>query len=59
MADTRTLESEDDLRAAIQGADFVVCRLDAAQSNLTFKLNLRFMRSCGVSTAFRTDSRKP
>jgi adenylyltransferase/sulfurtransferase len=33
------LESEDDLRAAIGDADFVVCCLDAGQSNLAIKLN--------------------
>jgi molybdopterin-synthase adenylyltransferase len=33
------LESEEDLRAAIGDADFVVCCLDAGQSNLTIKLN--------------------
>ena len=33
------LESEDDVRAAIDGADFVVCCLDAGQSNLILKLN--------------------
>ncbi|MEA2188822.1 MAG: molybdopterin-synthase adenylyltransferase [Solirubrobacteraceae bacterium] len=33
------LEEEDDVRRAIDGADFVVCCLDAAQSNLAFKLN--------------------
>ena len=35
----RRLESEDDLREAIGGADFVVCCLDAAQANLILKLN--------------------
>lgn len=39
LPDLRTLESEDDIRAAIRGADFVVCCLDASQSNLVFKLN--------------------
>src|SRR5919107_478990 len=33
------LEEEDDLRRAVDGADFVVCCLDAAQSNVIFKLN--------------------
>jgi molybdopterin-synthase adenylyltransferase len=33
------LESEDDLHGVLDGVDFVVCCLDAAQSNLTFKLN--------------------
>ena len=35
----RGMESEDDLRAAVRGADVVVCCLDAGQSNLIFKLN--------------------
>lgn len=39
LEDSRTLESEDDIRGAIRGADFVVCCLDASQSNLVFKLN--------------------
>ena len=33
------LEEEGHVRAAIAGADYVVCCLDAAQSNLVFKLN--------------------
>jgi bacteriocin biosynthesis cyclodehydratase domain-containing protein len=32
-------ESEEDVRAAIGDADFVVCCLDAGQTNLTIKLN--------------------
>jgi molybdopterin-synthase adenylyltransferase len=39
VADNRKLESEDDLRAAIDGVDIVACCLDAGQSNLVFKLN--------------------
>ncbi|HEV7474350.1 MAG TPA: TOMM precursor leader peptide-binding protein [Pyrinomonadaceae bacterium] len=39
VADDRKLESEDDLRAVIDGADIVACCLDAGQSNLIFKLN--------------------
>jgi len=39
VANDRTLESEDDVRAAIEGADIVACCLDAGQSNLTYKLN--------------------
>ena len=39
LPDSRTLESEDDIRAAIRGSDFVVCCLDPSQSNLLFKLN--------------------
>jgi molybdopterin-synthase adenylyltransferase len=35
----QALESEADVRAAIAGAGFVVCCLDAAQSNLAYKLN--------------------
>jgi bacteriocin biosynthesis cyclodehydratase domain-containing protein len=35
----RPMETEDDLRAAVVGADIVVCCLDAGQSNLIFKLN--------------------
>jgi molybdopterin-synthase adenylyltransferase len=35
----QALESEDDIRTAIAGAGFVVCCLDAAQSNLAYKLN--------------------
>ncbi len=38
-ASAAALESEDDVRAAIAGADFVVCCLDPSQSNLVFKLN--------------------
>jgi adenylyltransferase/sulfurtransferase len=38
-ANESPLESEDDVRAAVAGADFVVCCLDAGQSNLIFKLN--------------------
>jgi ribosomal protein S12 methylthiotransferase accessory factor len=34
-----TLQSEEDVRNAIAGADFVVCCLDAGQSNLIYKLN--------------------
>ncbi len=33
------IETEDDVEAAIDGAGFVVCCLDAGQSNLIFKLN--------------------
>ena len=33
------LQSEDEVRNAIAGADFVVCCLDAGQSNLIYKLN--------------------
>ncbi len=33
------LASEDDLRTVLEGADVVVCCLDASQSNLVFKLN--------------------
>jgi len=39
VADDRKLESEDDLRAAVEGADMVACCLDASQSNLIYKLN--------------------
>lgn len=39
VADDRKLKSEEDLRAAIEGADIVVCCLDAGQSNLSYKLN--------------------
>lgn len=39
LPDARTLESEDDLRHAVDGADYVVSCLDAGQSNLQFKLN--------------------
>lgn len=39
VADDRQLETEDDLRAAIEGANMVACCLDASQSNLTYKLN--------------------
>jgi bacteriocin biosynthesis cyclodehydratase domain-containing protein len=38
-SDDHPLESEDQIRAAIKGADMVVCCLDASQSNLIFKLN--------------------
>ncbi|MGE3509958.1 MAG: TOMM precursor leader peptide-binding protein [Vicinamibacterales bacterium] len=38
-ADNGTLQSEDDLRRAIGDADYIVCCLDAGQSNLVFKLN--------------------
>ena len=33
------MDSEDEVRRAIEGSDFVVCCLDAGQSNLAFKLN--------------------
>lgn len=33
------LDSEDDLRSAVEGADVVVCCLDASYANLIFKLN--------------------
>ncbi|MCM3874158.1 MAG: TOMM precursor leader peptide-binding protein [Pyrinomonadaceae bacterium] len=39
VVDDRKLDSEDDLRAVIEGADIVACCLDAGQSNLIFKLN--------------------
>lgn len=39
VADNRNLESEDDLRTVIDGADIVACCLDASQSNLIYKLN--------------------
>lgn len=39
VTNNQPLESEDDLRAAIEGADIVVCCLDASQANLTYKLN--------------------
>jgi molybdopterin-synthase adenylyltransferase len=39
QAEERPLESEDDIRAMIQGTDMVVSCLDASQSNLIFKLN--------------------
>jgi bacteriocin biosynthesis cyclodehydratase domain-containing protein len=39
VADGRKLESEEDVRTAIEGADLVACCLDAGQSNLTYKLN--------------------
>jgi bacteriocin biosynthesis cyclodehydratase domain-containing protein len=39
LPDSPALESEDDIRRAIRGADFVLCCLDASQSNLVFKLN--------------------
>jgi adenylyltransferase/sulfurtransferase len=35
----QALESEDDVRIAVAGSDFVVCCLDGAQSNLAYKLN--------------------
>lgn len=35
----RPLNTEEDLWAAIDGSEFVVCCLDAGQSNLIFKLN--------------------
>jgi adenylyltransferase/sulfurtransferase len=35
----QALESEADVRAAVAGAGYVVCCLDAAQSNLAYKLN--------------------
>jgi molybdopterin-synthase adenylyltransferase len=38
-SDDQSLESEDQIRAAIKGADMVVCCLDTSQSNLIFKLN--------------------
>lgn len=39
LANSRPLESEDDVRRAIARADYVVCCLDASQSNLILKLN--------------------
>jgi bacteriocin biosynthesis cyclodehydratase domain-containing protein len=39
IADDRKLESEEDVRAVIEGADLVACCLDAGQSNLIYKLN--------------------
>jgi bacteriocin biosynthesis cyclodehydratase domain-containing protein len=39
VADDRRLESEEELRTAIAGADIVACCLDAGQSNLIYKLN--------------------
>lgn len=39
VTDDRKLESEEDLRAVIEGADIVACCLDPGQSNLTYKLN--------------------
>ena len=33
------IKKEEEVRAVVEGADFVVCCLDASQSNLTFKLN--------------------
>jgi adenylyltransferase/sulfurtransferase len=39
VASAEPLEEEDDLRRAVDGADFVVCCLDAGQTNLVFKLN--------------------
>ena len=35
----RAVESADEVCAIVEGADFVVCCLDAGQSNLAFKLN--------------------
>lgn len=35
----RAVEREDEVCAVVEGADFVVCCLDAGQSNLAFKLN--------------------
>jgi adenylyltransferase/sulfurtransferase len=37
--DAGALDSEDDIRRAIGGADYAVCCLDSSQSNLIFKLN--------------------
>lgn len=48
VADDRKLESEDDLRAAIEGANIVACCLDASQSNLIYKLN-RVCLATGMS----------
>ena len=39
VVESRNLESEDDLRDVIEGADMVACCLDASQSNLIYKLN--------------------
>lgn len=39
VADNRNLESEDDIRNAIERADIVACCLDPSQSNLIYKLN--------------------
>jgi adenylyltransferase/sulfurtransferase len=39
VVDDRNLESEEEVRSAIDGCDVVVCCLDASQSNLTYKLN--------------------
>lgn len=39
QSDDQPLQSEDQIRAAIKGANMVVCCLDASQSNLIFKLN--------------------
>lgn len=39
QAHDQPMESDDDVRRAIEGSDFVVCCLDAGQSNLAFKLN--------------------
>lgn len=36
---SQVIDSEDEVRDAVAGADFVVCCLDAGQSNLAFKLN--------------------
>jgi bacteriocin biosynthesis cyclodehydratase domain-containing protein len=38
-ADFPAMVSENDLRRAIAGADFVICCLDAGQSNVVYKLN--------------------
>jgi adenylyltransferase/sulfurtransferase len=48
VAGQQPLESEDDIRQAIASASFVVCCLDASQSNLIFKLN-RVCLETGVS----------
>ena len=39
VANGSLLESEEELRTTIDGADFVACCLDAGQSNLIYKLN--------------------
>lgn len=39
VANDSKLETEEQLRTAIEGADIVACCLDAGQSNLIFKLN--------------------
>jgi adenylyltransferase/sulfurtransferase len=39
VTDNRSLESEEEIRAAIAGVDIVACCLDAGQSNLIYKLN--------------------